>query len=627
MQSFWGLMAAYWLSDRWKEAWGLTFVIASLTALSSKTSVWLAEASGSLINSIAQFHHPENLTPLPTLLYSAGVLMALVVFKDAGIIGVRHLFSTTLHRMWRRWLDGRFNEALLDGNHTHFHVQHATRDGEGASLAAPDNIDQRVLESIKAMTGGAIGLAMGVLSVVTALFFVGQKLLETSTEVAGLEFLGAYGSCILALIAVVIYVPINTYMALKLGGMLQRLNVRMQKAEGSYRSEFTTLLRRGFHVAAARGEAVQRQMHQTLYKDIHFTWGRLNRISAGYLAFEKIYDFMAARIIAYAPGLIPYMHGRIDLKGYVTGAELVNSLISQCSWFIHVMPEIASLKANAARVTELAKAIEGVQEPQDFYRRTGISEFRYSSQHSVFGLTIRNLELMHEGSGPEPFLKAGYLRFRPGEWTFINGESGCGKTSVMKAINGLWPHGRGDVIFPQGVTTIYAAQDVKLAPVSLKSLVCLPGSADGHGDVAVAAALHKAGLGEFIEHLHEQSRADSTWDQLLSGGQKQRLVLARIVLQQPGLLFLDEASGALDPEARTAFHQTIKDNCPDVTVISVMHETIPPRNAMGEHFYDSVLTIADGTVAKNWLSPGVSPQLTSLLKERRLARKMESNGR
>ena len=166
-----------------------------------------------------------------------------------------------------------------------------------------------MLDSIKAMTGGAIGLAMGVLSVVTALFFVGQKLLETSSEVNGLEFLGSYGSAVLALLAVVIYVPINTYMALKLGGMLQRLNVRMQRAEGSYRSEFTTLLRRGFHVAASRGETVQRQMHESLYKDIDAPGRRLNRISAGYLSFELIYNFMAARIVAYAPGLVA-LHGR-----------------------------------------------------------------------------------------------------------------------------------------------------------------------------------------------------------------------------------------------------------------------------------------------------------------------------
>ena len=66
------------------------------------------------------------------------------------------------------------------------------------------------------------------------------------------------------------------------------------------------------------------------------------------------------------------MNDKISLKSYITGAELVNSLISQCSWFIHVMPAIATLKANARRVTDLACAIEKVQQPREFYSRHGL---------------------------------------------------------------------------------------------------------------------------------------------------------------------------------------------------------------------------------------------------------------
>ncbi|RVD12517.1 ABC transporter ATP-binding protein/permease, partial [Mesorhizobium sp. M7A.F.Ca.ET.027.02.1.1] len=109
MRSFWGLMRAYWVSDRWKEAWTLTLVIAVLTALSSKAGVWFAEASGELVNSIAFFHDAANTTPLRSLLINAGVLVLLVVLKDAGFTGVRNLVSATLHRKWRGWLDSRFN--------------------------------------------------------------------------------------------------------------------------------------------------------------------------------------------------------------------------------------------------------------------------------------------------------------------------------------------------------------------------------------------------------------------------------------------------------------------------------------------------------------------------------------
>jgi ABC-type uncharacterized transport system fused permease/ATPase subunit len=613
MRSFWGLMRAYWMSERWKEAWALTAIIALLTALSSKASVWLAEASGELVNAIALFHDPENTAPLTSLLTSAGLLILLVLVKDAGLTGIRHLFSSTLHRKWRGWLDGRFNDALLDGNHTHFHLQHGAGVQINGSTASPDNIDQRVQESIKGVTGGAIGLAMGIAGVVTSLFFVGQKLLELSTNVSGLEFLGDYGSAVLAFAALAIYVPLNTVIALKLGRLLERLTVRMQQAEGSYRGELTTLFRRSFHVAASRGEGVQKAMHQRLYSDIDSNWASLNKINAGYMSFELIYNFVAARIVAYGPSLVPYMQNSISLKAYVTGAELVNSLISQCSWFIHVMPEIATLKANARRVTDLAEAIENVQKPRDFYRLSGHSDFHYGTQNAVFGLRIRNLELMHQGNDALPFLSATNLRFRRGEWTFVMGDSGSGKTSLVKAINGLWPYGRGHVDFPEGIKSFYAAQDVKLPNVSLKELACLPSPARDYSDAQVAAALHKSGLGDFIEHMGQQAREGKAWDQVLSGGQKQKLIVARILLQQPGLLFLDEAAGALDPQAKIAFHQAIKDHCPRVTVISVMHEAVPPKSATGAEFYDSVLSIADGVASKKPLAVNLPVELTTIL--------------
>ncbi|TIP50476.1 MAG: ABC transporter ATP-binding protein/permease [Mesorhizobium sp.] len=614
MRTFWGLMRAYWFSDRWKEAWTLTLVIALLTALSSKAGVWFAVALGELGNSIAFLHDAANPHPLQTILANAGILVLLVVLKDAGFTGVRNLVSTTLHRKWRGWLNNQFNHALLDGNHTHFHAQHGSVAG---GIVAPDNIDQRIQESIKDMTGGAIGLAMGVLGVATSLYFIGENLIGSSVEVKGLEFLGSYGTAVLAFLAVATYVPLNTWIAVKLGRLLERLNVRMQQAEGSYRSELTTFLRRSFHVAASHGEGVQKSMHDRLYVDIDKTWGRLNIVNTSYTSFELIYNFVGARIIAYAPGLVSFIHNRLDYKGYITGSEMVAQLISQCSWFIHVMPAIATLRANSQRVTELANAIENVQSPREFYQQTGRSDFSYGSQNPVFGLTIQKLELAHQGEDATPFLSAANLRFRRGEWTFLKGESGCGKTSLIKAINGLWPYGRGTVVFPEGVTSFYAAQEVKLQQVSLKQLVCLPGSENDHGDTQVAAALHKAGLGDFIEHLADESREGKIWDQVLSGGQKQKLVVARIILRQPGLLFLDEATGALDPEGKIAFHQAIKDNCADVTVISVMHEAVAPRSLAGEEFYHSVVSIADGVATKKPLAPSLPRELTTILAQPR----------
>ena len=102
-------------------------------------------------------------------------------------------FSTTLHRKWRAWLEESFNDALLD--ETTPTITCSIRAATAGSCGGPDNIDQRVQELIKDFAGGAIGLSMGIFGVFTSLYFVGMKLLETSTVVEGLTFLGIYGSC------------------------------------------------------------------------------------------------------------------------------------------------------------------------------------------------------------------------------------------------------------------------------------------------------------------------------------------------------------------------------------------------------------------------------------------------
>ncbi|WP_192244590.1 hypothetical protein [Mesorhizobium silamurunense] len=107
MRSFSGLMAAYWLSKKWLEAWGLTSVIIVLTALSALASVWFAEVSGQVLSSIALLHRPKDSATLRTILQSVAILAAIVALRDVAFIPVRHYFSTTLHRKWRAWLDER----------------------------------------------------------------------------------------------------------------------------------------------------------------------------------------------------------------------------------------------------------------------------------------------------------------------------------------------------------------------------------------------------------------------------------------------------------------------------------------------------------------------------------------
>ena len=99
MRSFWGLMKAYWISDRWKEAWTLTIVIALLTALSSKASVWFAMASGELVNSIAFLHDAANTRPD---YWDKFAPQGIFIGTDKSEVWTRDQFKAWAKRFWDR---------------------------------------------------------------------------------------------------------------------------------------------------------------------------------------------------------------------------------------------------------------------------------------------------------------------------------------------------------------------------------------------------------------------------------------------------------------------------------------------------------------------------------------------
>ncbi|MFK7763709.1 MAG: ABC transporter ATP-binding protein/permease [Roseobacter sp.] len=611
---FWGLISAYWRSERWIEAWSLTVLIFAITTLLSKASVWIAMSSADFITALAEFHAPElGTNPIQVLVSAVGVFFA-VHLGRACVVAVRHFVSATLHRRARAWLAAQFNAAILADERVAFDLM-SDRASTGTASRMPDAIDQRVDECSMGLYGGLIGLSMGLWGAIASIGFISQAILQRSQPVAFLDQWGSsasdwvlatagihitlapgnYGTAVLVAVLVIIYVPVITWVAWRIGRVLERQTLERQRHDGAWRNELGTMLNRVTQLAASRGERTQRKINTALYDQIDGTWGRQNVWGAAMMMFTQVYSFLSQRLLAYLPGLPAYMAGHMSFRNFAATSELTAELINDVSWFINVMPAIATLRANASRLMELAQAVERVRARDDFYAETGVSQFERVRAASPTPLALEQLALHHRGHDTEPFVQVPALAVQAGEWVYFRGENGCGKSSVLKAVAGLWPYGSGQVALAEGQRLFFAGQEPDLPDrLSLKALLCYPEDEGCYDDIVVAHALSCVGLGEFISALHEPLFEGNNWRNVLSGGQKQRLVLARITLHKPDVLLLDEATSALDPNAAVAFHTILQKAVPQAAVLAVLHGNTVPKDPDGMPFYHSILDFRDG---------------------------------
>jgi sulfonate transport system ATP-binding protein len=171
------------------------------------------------------------------------------------------------------------------------------------------------------------------------------------------------------------------------------------------------------------------------------------------------------------------------------------------------------------------------------------SEARADTAGDV-AVTVRNLRRAY---GSRVVIEGLDLTIRTGEFVALLGESGCGKTTLLRALAGLDPVDGGHIEGPAQPAVVF--QEHRLLPwASLWRNVAL-GNETAAGRRLAEDALREVGL---------QGREED-WPRNLSGGQAQRVALARALVREPRLLLLDEPFAALDALTRIRMHQLIRE--------------------------------------------------------------------
>lgn len=167
------------------------------------------------------------------------------------------------------------------------------------------------------------------------------------------------------------------------------------------------------------------------------------------------------------------------------------------------------------------------------------------------------------------------LELRPGDALLITGDSGCGKSSLLRAIGGLWQEGSGRIHHPPLQDFFFLPQQPYLQLGSLRSQLIYPSAESSLSDAQLLDILDQVTMSELAQRVGGLS-AVHDWEKLLSVGEQQRMAFARILVHTPRLVILDEATSALDSANESALYARLRAS--GATLISIAHRAAVLRH-------------------------------------------------
>ena len=543
LKKFFYLARPFWSGTHGRLQWLMLAVLIGFTLFSITISVWIAAWDKRFYDALAAFDGAS----MPALIVEYLGYMAMII----GCIVCGDWLQKRLIFRWRTHLTEQFQKNWLEG-HKHYRLR---------LTGEPDNPDQRIAEDIYLLADKSISLFRSFINNI-AKFSAFVAVLWTLSGVQTFN-IGGYSITVYGYLVWValIYSIFSTVIAHLVGRKLKNLNIDRQHREADYRAALLRVRDHAEQIAFYNGGEAETGRLKQRYLRIRDNWRRLTNCEFRQETFWATY----VRISIFIPILA-------TLPMYLAKTMTFGDMMQTRTSFARVQDSFGWFTDSYRRLIEWAAVVErlsGFQTALEQVEQEGISTARPApaltlNKHRQGGILVLQNLTVHTQTG-SPLLTDINLEAHAPEWVLLEGRSGIGKSTLLRALAGLWPYYQGS--FALDGSLLFLPQRPYLPADTLRHTVSYPHTAC-QDDRLIQTTLEQVGLGRLKNNLDELYE----WHGILSGGEQQRLSLARALLHKPQILFLDEATNQLDGESALTLMQTLKRALPDTLVIGISHQ-------------------------------------------------------
>ncbi|MBQ8822007.1 MAG: ABC transporter ATP-binding protein [Lachnospiraceae bacterium] len=407
------------------------------------------------------------------------------------------------------------------------------------------------------MTSDAGAIADGIIGTM-------PNIISLAVELVAVFAVLFYYSPMLAVFALVI-APIAALMAWWLGRKLKTLQVKVQETESAYRSFMQESLANLLIVKAFANENYSME-RLTELREQRFFWvfkkTKYGLVSSTVMAMS----FQLGYIVALTYGAMQIANGQITYGTMSLFLTLVGRIQSPIMQLARQIPKVVAILASAGRVMEL----------QDIPKEECLPE-RMNAER--VGVKVQNLSF---GYTDELVLQDINLDIKPGEFVAIVGESGIGKTTLIRLMMSFMKSAQGTITF------VNQDGEEEAANAGTREFLSYVPQGNTLFSGTIRENIRQGNLNATEEEMIEALKMASAFDFVMelpqgidtrigerghgiSEGQAQRIAIARAFVRKAPFLILDEATSALDEKTEIKVLQGLQSLEPKPTCLIITH--------------------------------------------------------